>query len=78
LPLLPKEIADDFSNIRARAHAFFAHGTRELAAAKGPLTRDEVVVLSRKIGERREAWKDACNAHLWDLYHARPNGIRNR
>ena len=52
-------------------------GYSQAAAAEGPLTRDEVVALSREIGERREAWRDACDAHLWDLYLAHPNGIRN-
>ena len=47
-------------------------GYSQVAAAEGPLTRDEVVALSREIGERREAWRDACDAHLWDcIWHTR-------
>jgi hypothetical protein len=32
-----------------------------------PLDRDELVRYSRQIGERREAWRAACDAHLADL-----------
>ena len=53
-------------------------GYSQASGAKGPLTRDEVVGFAQEIGDRRERWRDACDAHLWDLYLAHPNGIRSR
>ena len=45
---------------------------RDLVAA--PLTRDELVAFARQIGERREAWKEACRMHLVDLWWQHPGG----
>jgi hypothetical protein len=46
------------------------------SGADGPLTRDEIAAYSREIGERREAWRDACDAHLADLYRAHEGAWR--
>jgi hypothetical protein len=35
-----------------------------------PMDRDELVRYSRQIGERREAWREQCAAHLSDLKRA--------
>ena len=43
-----------------------------------PLSGVERRAFAQEIGNRREQWRDACDAHLWDLYLAHPNGIRNR
>ncbi len=63
-------------------------GMRELTAAKAshvyypdralvdpPLTGVECHAFAQEIGNRRQRWRDACDAHLWDLYRAHPNGI---
>lgn len=45
---------------------------RDLVVA--PLTRDELVAFARQIGDRREAWKEACRMHLADLWWHHPGG----
>ena len=48
--------------------------TRDLYP-EGPLTRSEMVTMSRQIGERRERWREACMAHFADLWREHPQGI---
>jgi len=56
------------------SHVFYP----DRALVDPPLTGVERKAFAQEIGNRREAWRDACDAHLWDLYRAQPNGIRNR
>jgi hypothetical protein len=44
----------------------------------GPLSREEVVLFAREIGNRRERWREHCLSHLCDLVRAYPCGIPYR
>ena len=44
----------------------------------GPLSREEIVLFSRQIGDRRARWREQCDLHYWDLANAYPHGIPYR
>jgi hypothetical protein len=50
-----------WSQIKGRAEPL------ESTAGVAPLSPEERIQFSRQIGERREAWREACEAHYSDL-----------
>jgi hypothetical protein len=63
-----------YTNVLVALHQFYVNAAALTPGHAGvrPMDRDELVRYSRQIGERREAWREQCAAHLQDLRRVYP------